>query len=157
MFQHDREGSKQDNPVAYLWARTSGLTLPGNESIPKVKFILMEKFYSVFTWGGFGSKIIQCFSNQCKLFWLPSAHSMNAQYVEHLSCTNLCPTTPCFVSVMLWLPIAFLEQRLYSTLYDCNELSEKDKIHQDSRVLPCRQGKKKEEMKDFHLWLIWNN
>lgn len=47
-FQHDQDGSKQDNPVAYLWARTFGLTLPGNESIPKVKFTLMEKFCSVF-------------------------------------------------------------------------------------------------------------
>lgn len=44
----------------------------------------------------FGSRITPSFSNGPvhKLFWLPSAHSMNAQYVGHLSCTNLCPTNP---------------------------------------------------------------
>jgi len=54
---------------------------------------------------------------------------------------------------MLWLPIAFLEQRLYLTLHYYRE-KEKDKIQQDSRVLPCGQGKKRKNKKDFHIWFI---
>jgi len=65
----------------------------------------------------------------------------------------MCPTTPCLISVMLWLPIAFLEQRLYLTLHYYRE-KEKDKIQQDSRVLPCGQGKKRKNKKDFHIWFI---